>query len=188
MTTGAVAVPVPQSTERGEAPLDVHAKLDEITALVEGARAMPISASCIVNRTELLAMLDELRALLPGELSRAAALLRERDAVIDEGRTQAARLLEQAAAERARMVSRAEVVREAEQEAERVRAEAYRDAERTRVDVDDYVDGALANFEVVLHKTLAEVERGRARLVDSERIGDGPADGADGFDDTPLPD
>ena len=40
--------------------MDVHEKLDEITALVENARAMPMSASCIVNRAEVVTLLEEL--------------------------------------------------------------------------------------------------------------------------------
>ena len=42
---------------------EVHGKLAEITQLVEGARAMPMSASCVVNRADLLALLAELEAL-----------------------------------------------------------------------------------------------------------------------------
>jgi hypothetical protein len=33
-----------------------------------------------------------------------------------------------------------------------------------RAEIDDYVDGKLANFEVVLHKTLQAVEKGRAKI------------------------
>jgi hypothetical protein len=33
-----------------------------------------------------------------------------------------------------------------------------------RLEAEDYVDAKLANFEVVLHKTLTAVERGRERL------------------------
>jgi hypothetical protein len=33
-----------------------------------------------------------------------------------------------------------------------------------RAEVEDYVDGKLANFEVVLTKTVAAVERGREKL------------------------
>ena len=51
--------------------MDVHEKLDELVAQVESARSMPMSASCIVNRGEMLALLDEVRALLPEELAHA---------------------------------------------------------------------------------------------------------------------
>ncbi len=150
--------------------MDVYAKLDEITTMIEGARAMPMSASCLVHRADLLALLDDLRELLPVELTRAAALLRERDEVVEQGRAEAARLLEEAARERSRMVSESDVAAAAALEAQRLVTQAREDAERTRAEVDDYVDAKLANFEVVLQKTLKAVERGRAKLVGHEDL------------------
>jgi hypothetical protein len=45
------------------------------------------------------------------------------------------------------------------------RAHAARtQAEAMRLQTEDYVDAKLANFEVVLHKTLSAVERGREKL------------------------
>ena len=49
-------------------------------------------------------------------------------------------------------------------EAEVIRSEAEAEAARMRREVDDYVDGKLANFEVALHKTLTAVERGRDKI------------------------
>jgi cell division septum initiation protein DivIVA len=144
--------------------MDIHAKLDELTSLIETARAMPMSASCIVNRIEILERIEDLRKMLPGELTTAQQILDDRGAVIAEGRAEADRLLEEARAERGRMVAKTEIVREAAREADALVAAARSDAERMRVEIDDYVDGKLANFEVVLHKTLQAVEKGRAKI------------------------
>jgi cell division septum initiation protein DivIVA len=144
--------------------VDIHAKLDELTAIIDGARAMPMSASCIINRAEVLDRLDELRKLLPGELTTAQQILDERAAVVAEGRTEADRIIEAAKAERVKLVARTDVMRDATRAAEEVLAAAHADAERMRVEIDDYVDGKLANFEVVLQKTLQAVEKGRAKI------------------------
>jgi len=144
--------------------VDVHAKLDELTAMIEGARSMPMSASCIINRSEALERLEELRKLLPGELTTAQQILDERGAVVAEGRAEAERIIEAARGERAKLIARTEVVRDASREAEAVMTAARADAERMRVEIDDYVDGKLANFEVVLQKTLQAVEKGRAKI------------------------
>ena len=144
--------------------MDVHDKLDELTAIVEGARSMPMSASCVVNRGEVLALLEELRGLLPEEFRHAQMLLADRESVVDEGRREAARLLVRAEEERLSLTSQTEVVREARIEADRIRAEAVVDARTMRSEADDYVDTKLANFEVVLDKTLAAVHRGREKL------------------------
>jgi F0F1-type ATP synthase membrane subunit b/b' len=144
--------------------MDIHARLDELTSLIETARAMPMSASCIVNRAEILERLDELRKMLPGELTTAQQILDDRGAVIAEGRVEADRIVEEAKLERARLVAKTEIVREATREADALVAAARSDAERMRLEIDDYVDGKLANFEVVLHKTLQAVEKGRAKI------------------------
>jgi cell division septum initiation protein DivIVA len=144
--------------------MDIHGKLDELTSLIETARAMPMSASCIVNRIEILDRLDELRKMLPGELTTAQQILDDRGAVVAEGRIEADRIIEEAKAERARLVAKTEIVRGATLEADALLAAARSDADRMRLEIDDYVDGKLANFEVVLHKTLQAVEKGRAKI------------------------
>jgi uncharacterized protein involved in exopolysaccharide biosynthesis len=165
--------------------VDVHAKLDELTALVENARAMPMSASCVVNRAEVLAHLDEIRGLLPDELAKAERVIADKNSVVAEGEAEAARIIEAAKSERARLIARSEVMREATREAEQTIAAAKADADRMRVEIDDYVDGKLANFEVVLHKTLQAVEKGRAKISgrhDLDQFGAGLA-----ADEPPLP-
>jgi malonyl CoA-acyl carrier protein transacylase len=164
--------------------VDIHAKLDELTTLVENARAMPMSASCVVNRSEVLEHLDELRGLLPTEISDARQVIGEKNAVIAGGREEADRIIEAARAERARLISRTEVVRDASREAERLLAAAKADAARMRLEIDDYVDSKLANFEVVLHKTLKAVEKGRAKISGRHELDSlaGPP-----LDEMPLP-
>src|SRR4051794_19136019 len=93
---------------------------------------MPMSASCVINRNEVLEHIDEVRQLLPAELAEAERILREKRAVVAEGRAQAEELLEAARAERARMVARTDVVREASREAEQLLEAARADSERMR--------------------------------------------------------
>jgi SPX domain protein involved in polyphosphate accumulation len=144
--------------------MDAQAKLDQLVELVESAKSMPLSASVLVNKTEMLALLDELRLALPDELREAQWVIKDRDDVIDGGRKEAERIVADAKVEATRLVSRTEVMQTASKEAERVIEEANENARKMRLEVEDYVDAKLANFEVVLHKTLGAVERGRDKL------------------------
>lgn len=149
-------------------PLD---RIDEIVATVEGARAVPMSRSCMVDRNELLQALEELRVELPGELRRAANLLDERDKILDAGKREADRIIAEGEQEHARLVSVHEVVVSAEHEANRMLTEARDEAQRLRDEVDDYVDTALANFEQFLTRALASIERGRDKMHALREIG-----------------
>jgi vacuolar-type H+-ATPase subunit H len=145
--------------------VDVQKKLDEIVDTVGSARSMPMSASCVINRAELLAMLEEVRAALPGSLAQAQDVIGGRDRMVEEARQEAERIIESAHAHRGSLVSDTEVARKSQEEADRILEEARREAEEIRAEADDYVDSKLANFEVVLTKTIDSVDRGRGKLL-----------------------
>lgn len=173
---------VQNPSESGESKVDVQKKLDDIVATVGGARSMPMSASCVVNRAELLAMLEEVRAALPGSLAQAQELLGGREQMVEEARAEAERIIETAHAQRGSLISDTEVARQSQEEADRILAEARREAEEIRAEADDYVDSKLANFEVVLTKTIGSVDRGREKL-----LGRGPGLDEQGYEDTEAP-
>jgi vacuolar-type H+-ATPase subunit H len=162
--------------------VDVQKKLDEIVATVSGARSMPMSASCVVNRAELLSMLEEVRAALPGSLAQAQELIGGREQMVEQARQEAERIIQGAHAERGSLISDTEVARRSQAEADRILTEARKEAEDVRAEADDYVDSKLANFEVVLTKTLGSVGRGREKL-----LGTGPGTDEQGYEDEDAP-
>jgi cell division septum initiation protein DivIVA len=145
--------------------VDVRAKLAEIRRAVEQARSMPMSASAVVNRAEMLELLDELGAEMDAALSEADKIRRERDDVVDDGRREAEHIIADARNERDHLVSDTEVFRLAQRRADEVVAEARNEADGLRKETDDYVDGKLANFEITLERTIEAVRRGRERLA-----------------------
>lgn len=144
--------------------MDVQDRLDELAVLIEDAKAMPLSASCIVNRQQVLDLIEEIRLLLPEAVHRADELLADREAVVQDGRREADRILERARADADRMVSQHEVYLAAVSEAQALREDVAEETARKRRETDDYIDAKLATFEITLQKTLQTVERGRDRL------------------------
>src|SRR5690349_10492807 len=142
-----------------------------------------MSRNCMVDRGELIGALDQLRAELPGELRRSAALLEERDKILDSGRREADRIMHEGEQEHARLVSVNEITVSAEHEGARIVGEARAEAQRLREEVDEYVDTALGNFEQFLTRALASIERGRDKMHALREIGSF----VPGDDDRPLP-
>jgi cell division septum initiation protein DivIVA len=163
--------------------VDPLESIEEISAVVESARAVPMSANCMVNRNELLGLLDELRANLPAEIRKAQALLDERDQVIASGQREADRIIAEGEQEHRRLVSIAEVTVSAEHEASRIIAEARSEAQSLRDEIEEYVDTTLANFEQMLQRTMATVERGRDKMRALSEIGSFDSQS----EDKPLP-
>ena len=160
---------------RGDVHHDLEARLHLLERMVAEAKAVPLSASIMLNRAEIDGLIADMQASLPDELRQARWILKERDEIIDRARHEAAQLLEDAREERARLVSKTEVVQAADREADRIVDEALEHGRRIRLEAEDYVDAKLANFEVVLNKTLTAVERGREKLrgrLDTEGLVD----------------
>ncbi|MFI6651111.1 cell division initiation protein [Streptomyces sp. NPDC050529] len=158
--------------------MDVQKKLDEIVEAVGNARSMPMSASCVVNRADLLSMLEEVREALPGSLAQAAEVIGGHEQLVEQARQEAGRIIETAHAERGSLISGTEIARQSQAEADRILGEARKDAEEVRAEADEYVDSKLANFEVVLTKTIGSVDRGREKL-----LGRGQGFDEQGFED-----
>lgn len=163
-----------------EAHAGLHAILDDLAALVENARAMPMSASVLVHRGDALALVDELRAALPEQLAHADEVLAEADAVLEDAHRQAEETLATARARAVELVQTEQVVVQAQSRAHEIVDEAERAAAALRRDADDYCDRQLADFEVDLGKVLAQVQAGRAKLA-------GRLDGAGPAGPSPFP-
>ena len=143
---------------------DVEDLLRHIAELVGNARPMPLSASVMINRDEVLELVEEAVDRLPEELRQARWLLRERDEFLATVQRQGDDILDQARVQAERMVQRTEVVRAAQHTARRTVEEAEAEARRLRHEAEDYCDQKLAQFEVVLDRTLRTVQAGRLKL------------------------
>jgi hypothetical protein len=164
---------------------DVQGKLDEIITMVETAKGKALSGSAaVIDRAALLASLEELRQLLPAEMSEARSLLRERedlqatsraqaDVLLGKAHVDAEQTLAQARAERDRILTESALIAEAERVATEITQDAESEAQRMREQTDDYIDASLARFEQLLTGSLETVSRGRARVAAS-RVAEQP--------------
>ena len=144
--------------------MDSIEKLNTAIAIVEEARGVPLSASCVVHRGEKLEILEGARDVLPIDLSGAEEIIGKRDQIIEDGRASAESMIATAREDVARMVEQTSIVRAARDEAQRILDEARDVAEDERREVEAYIDGRLATLEVILNKTMEAVARGRERL------------------------
>jgi hypothetical protein len=145
--------------------MDSIEKLISAITMVEEARGVPLSASCVLHRGELLDLLDDVRTGLPEDLATARNLIATRDAIVEDGHRSAEQLVAIAREEVARMVEQTAVVQSAREESERILAAVHATGEREREEVENYIDSRLATLEVILNKTMDAVVRGRERLA-----------------------
>lgn len=143
--------------------------LRRATSIVESARTVPLSTSVMIDRDELLELLNHTISKFPEELRQARWLVKEREDFRAQGMREGEEIVNQARARAERMVQRTEVVKAAEKRARRIIDAAEADARRTRLEVEDFCDQKLAGFEIVLERTMRLVGAGREKLQGSVR-------------------
>jgi vacuolar-type H+-ATPase subunit H len=144
--------------------MDSIEKLNTAITMIEEARGVPLSASCVVHRGEMLEILQSAREFLPVDFLTAESILQDRDQIIDEGRSSAEAMIATTREDVSRMIEQTSIVQAARDEAQRILVDARAVAEEERHEVEAYIDARLATLEVILNKTLDAVARGRERL------------------------
>ncbi|MSO37427.1 MAG: hypothetical protein EXQ69_04160 [Acidimicrobiia bacterium] len=150
--------------EQPPEPPDTEEVLLIIRDQIDAARSVPMSASVMVNRDELLGLIEEATTALPVEIRQARWLLKEREEFLAKARREAEDIIDAGRQQAERMVERTEVVREARRRSQQVTDDADAEARAIKHEAEDYIDQKLASFEVVLDRTMQAVQRGRGRL------------------------
>jgi cell division septum initiation protein DivIVA len=144
--------------------LDAEALIGRSLDVVNSAKTMPLSASVLVSRDELVHLLGLAMDRLPNELREARWLLKEREEFMAERDREAQALMDEVRAQAERMVARTDIVRQANRVAQRILDDANEEARRMRHETEDYCDQRLAGMEIVLDRTMKTVRSGRQKL------------------------
>ncbi|GAA3712384.1 hypothetical protein GCM10022204_34120 [Microlunatus aurantiacus] len=147
-----------------------EAKLSKLRDLVANARSMPMSASCVVNRNEMLAAIDDVIDNLPDEIADAQDVIENSREALAAGEAEAERITEQANRRAAELATETEVIKVAERKAAAIVASAESDAAALRREADAFVDSRMASFESVLARTSSQVRTARARLAERSKL------------------
>lgn len=166
-------------------PAETEDLLLTLRDIIENARDVPLSASSMISKDEVLVLIDDALESLPEELRAARWLLKEREEFLARTRHEADDIIDQARTRAERMVQRTEVVKAAEQRAYDIVDSAQADARRLRHEVEDFCDQKLASFEIVLERTQKLVGAGRAKLQGTNLLAEAAAAAEHGVEGVP---
>jgi len=131
----------------------LYETVDELSRVIENARSVPMSGSCMVPRDHLLDLLDDLRESLPAEVQRAGRIVEQRTEILEQAQAEAERLTEQTRAESEELVDTAR----------RTRDEVLGMARRSR-------DDLIAEAQSEAGELLAEAEARAEQIVEEARL------------------
>lgn len=144
---------------------DVNRLIDMIYNQIEDAKSPTLRPNVsMVEREEILDLLEELRAQLPVEIKRAKDLLAARDKFVEEARRDVDRMMRQAELEAKSKVSDSEVLYAAKERARQIVSRAEERARQLYQVANEYAEDALARTEEAVQAALDEVKESRTRF------------------------
>jgi hypothetical protein len=141
--------------------------IDEMIALLEEAKSMPLSTNVLVDKETFLGMLHRLRLELPDELRAARWMVREREAFVARTNERAKEIIDRAKSESRKLVSESYVLAEAVEEANILVRRAEGEARRMRLEAEDEIERSLEQVERLMAELLTKVHGARAELHES---------------------
>lgn len=154
--------------------MDLSSRILQLEDLVREAKSMPLSSSALLNRDEVLELIDQMKDSLPDEIKQARWIVKDREELLAKARRDAEAMVEQGRHEQLRLASHEAVVQRANEEALRIFEEAQDDARRLRLEAEDYVDAKLAQIEGQLQRILEEMmssNQSLSRTIDQVQAG-----------------
>ena len=144
---------------------DVTRLIDMLYERIEDAKSPALKPNMsMVDRDEMLDMLDELRSALPVEIKRAQELLAAREKFVDDAKREVDRMMRQAELDAKSKVSDSEVLYAAKEQARQIVAKAEERSRQLYQVANEYAEDALARTEEAVQAALDEVRQSRVQF------------------------
>ena len=178
----------PGRTHTTEVVYRLYETVDELTTVIENARSVPMSSSCMVPRDHVLDLLDDLRESLPEDVQAAGAIVEQRTEILQQAQAEAERLtgrtradseqlLTQARRQRDEIVGTArrqrdELIAAAQADAEQILLEAEAEAEALVDEGRQHRDALIAEAQAEHERLITETEVYRTAVARADELGE----------------
>ena len=144
---------------------DINRLIDMLFERIEDAKSPALKPNMsLVDRDEILDLLEELRAQLPVEIKRAQELLSAREKFVEEAKRDVDRMMRQAELDAKAKVSESEIIYAAKEKARQIVGRAEERSRQLYQVANEYAEDALARTEEAVQAALDEVKQSRVRF------------------------
>jgi len=144
--------------------------IDRLQAKIENASTVPLLSNKIVlEKDELLDMLDDLRTAMPEEIKEAKKIMENEYRIRQSARRKADLLLDEAREQKQHMIDANNITKNAHEEADALIANASLEATQIHIRALEYVSTVITKTQDDLKAVIDSLEANKAELQDSKK-------------------
>ncbi len=133
--------------------------LTELEDIIDKGVAVPFTGRCMLDKEELLEIIQEIRLKLPTDLEQAKWIKAERQNIINDAHKEAEEIIKIANDKTIAMIDENEITRKAVAAANEITTSANAEAQAAKTSSYQYADYLLENVENVVLKTVRDLEQ-----------------------------
>ena len=141
--------------------MDIEQIMNEIEAKIDECKTIPIWGRGIIDKDEILDMIQEMRNKFPEELKQAKWVKEERQRIINDAQKEAAAMIKNTEEKIAAMVNDHDVTQQAYAKANQIVDSAQQNSREIRLGANQYADDVLRALEEELIKTAEAIRANR---------------------------
>ena len=141
--------------------------LDQLEDIIEGSKTVPLVGKAMVDKDELLDIIQELRLKMPDDLKQAKWIKGERQRILLEAQKEATTIIKSAEDKIISMINESEITKKANEAAEEIVKNANNRAKEIRNATKQYIDDALQESEMILERTLGTLRDNRLAMQEA---------------------
>ena len=138
--------------------------LDQLEDIIESSKTVPLIGKAMIDKDEVLDIIQELRLKMPDDLKQAKWIKGERQRILLEAQKEATSIIKSAEDKIISMINENEITKKANEAAEEIIKNANTRAREIRNATKQYIDDALADSEMVLERTLSTLRDNRLAM------------------------
>lgn len=144
--------------------MDILNLLERIEDIIEDASKFPLSSKVMVDKEEILEVINEIRLKLPDEINRASWVAKERQRILNEAQSEADDLIEKAKEQQKILIEESEITRQAKDYANQLIQEAEQRASEMKTGAYNYSDEILSKLQDKIKEINNIIEDNREEL------------------------
>lgn len=141
--------------------MDIEQLIDALEDKIDSCTTIPIWGRGIIDKDELLDMIQDIRMKYPDEMKQAKWVKEERQRIINDAQKEAAGIIKAAEDKIAAMVNEHDITQQAYEKANQIVDSAQKNSHEIRVGANQYADDVLRALEDELIKTAETIRANR---------------------------
>ena len=144
--------------------MEILSILDTLEDVIEKSIGLPLSGRCIVDREEILEIINEIRMKIPDDIKQARWVKEERQRILMEAQKEANNTIKDVENKISVFVDEHEISKKAYEQANEIISAAQKNAREIRLGTREYADNVLNKVEDILKDTLGVIQSNRIEL------------------------